>query len=56
VRLREARDSTLAPPKLLYPSIQMNMRAGQLPPPDADGQRYLRIPVTSVPHGTASKP
>jgi glyoxylase-like metal-dependent hydrolase (beta-lactamase superfamily II) len=55
VRMREARDATLAPPKLLYPSIQMNMRAGQLPPPDADGQRYLRIPVSSVPHGTPSK-
>jgi glyoxylase-like metal-dependent hydrolase (beta-lactamase superfamily II) len=49
VRLREARDATLAPPRLLYPSIQMNMRAGQLPPPDEHGQRYLRIPVTAVP-------
>jgi glyoxylase-like metal-dependent hydrolase (beta-lactamase superfamily II) len=50
VRLREARDATLAPPRLLYPSIQMNMRAGQLPPPDEHGQRYLRIPVNAVPH------
>jgi glyoxylase-like metal-dependent hydrolase (beta-lactamase superfamily II) len=49
VRLREARDATLAPPRLLYPSIQMNMRAGQLPPPDEHGQRYLRIPVNAVP-------
>lgn len=48
VRLREARDSTLSPPKLLYPSIQMNMRAGQLPPPDANGQRYLRIPIEPI--------
>ena len=45
VRLREARDATLASPKLLYPSIQMNMRAGQMPPPDQDGNVYLRIPV-----------
>jgi glyoxylase-like metal-dependent hydrolase (beta-lactamase superfamily II) len=48
VRLREARDATLSPPKLLYPSIQMNMRAGHLPPPDANGQRYLRIPIEPI--------
>jgi glyoxylase-like metal-dependent hydrolase (beta-lactamase superfamily II) len=48
VRMREARDATLSPPRLLYPSIQMNMRAGQLPPPDEHGQRYLRIPVNPV--------
>jgi len=47
VRMREARDATLGAPKLLYQSIQMNMRAGQLPPPDEHGQRYLRIPVTT---------
>jgi glyoxylase-like metal-dependent hydrolase (beta-lactamase superfamily II) len=45
VRMREARDATLASPKLLYPSIQMNMRAGQMPPPDENGNVYLRIPV-----------
>jgi len=55
VRLREARDATLAPPRLLYPSIQMNMRAGQLPPPDEHGQRYLRIPVNAMPTGTTPK-
>jgi glyoxylase-like metal-dependent hydrolase (beta-lactamase superfamily II) len=48
VRVREARDATLSPPKLLYPSIQMNMRAGNLPPPDANGQRYLRIPIEMI--------
>ncbi len=48
VQTREARDATLAAPKLLYPSIQMNMRAGRLPPPDARGKTYLRIPVTPV--------
>jgi glyoxylase-like metal-dependent hydrolase (beta-lactamase superfamily II) len=48
VRVREARDATLSPPKLLYPSIQMNMRAGNLPPPDANGQRYLRIPIELI--------
>jgi glyoxylase-like metal-dependent hydrolase (beta-lactamase superfamily II) len=45
VKMREARDASLTPPKLLYPSIQMNMRAGNLPPPDENGHRYLRIPI-----------
>ena len=45
VAMREARDATLTAPQLLYPSIQMNMRAGNLPPPDEDGRRYLRLPV-----------
>ena len=45
VRMREARDATLATPTLLLPSIQVNMRAGQLPPPDANGVHYLKIPV-----------
>ena len=45
VAMREARDATLAAPQLLMPSIQVNMRAGQLPPPDANGVRYLKIPV-----------
>jgi glyoxylase-like metal-dependent hydrolase (beta-lactamase superfamily II) len=46
VAMREERDKTLAPPKLLIPSIQVNMRAGRFPPADGDGVRYLRIPVT----------
>ncbi len=45
VEMREKRDATLAAPVLLLPSIQTNIRAGRLPPPDADGIRYLRIPV-----------
>lgn len=45
VSMREARDATLAAPQLLMPSIQVNMRAGQLPPPDANGVQYLKIPV-----------
>jgi glyoxylase-like metal-dependent hydrolase (beta-lactamase superfamily II) len=51
VVMREARDATLSPPKLLYPSIQMNMRAGHLPPPDARGERFLRIPIKGAPGG-----
>ncbi len=42
---RRKRDATLAAPGLLLPSIQVNIRAGHLPPPDANGTIYLRIPV-----------
>ena len=45
VAMREERDRTLATPKLLIPSIQVNMRAGRFPPPEEHGVRYLRIPV-----------
>jgi glyoxylase-like metal-dependent hydrolase (beta-lactamase superfamily II) len=46
VALREQRDRTLSAPALLHQSIQVNMRAGHLPPPDANGVRYLRVPIT----------
>ena len=46
VAMREARDATLKAPKLLYPAIQVNIRGGRLPPPDAQGRRYLMIPLT----------
>lgn len=42
---RTSRDATLSAPRLLMPSIQVNMRAGQLPPTDANGVHYLKIPV-----------
>lgn len=45
VDMRRARDATLAPPVLLLPSVQVNIRAGRLPPADANGMSYLRIPV-----------
>lgn len=45
VAMREARDATLAVPKLLLPSIQVNIRAGRLPEGDANGVRFLRIPI-----------
>lgn len=45
VAMREARDATLSAPKLLLPSIQVNIRAGRFPPAEANGVRYLRIPV-----------
>ena len=45
VAMREERDRTLATPRLLIPSIQVNMRAGRFPPADQHGVRYLRVPV-----------
>ncbi|MGQ0671438.1 MAG: MBL fold metallo-hydrolase [Hyphomicrobium sp.] len=45
VAMREARDAKLAAPLLLMPSIQVNIRAGKLPPAESDGIHYLKIPV-----------
>lgn len=45
VAMREKRDATLSTPALLLPSIQVNMRAGRWPEPEANGVRYLRIPL-----------
>ncbi|WP_107851872.1 MBL fold metallo-hydrolase [Oceanimonas marisflavi] len=45
VRLRRERDSTLPAPRLLLPSIQVNMRAGELPPAENNDQVYLKVPV-----------
>ena len=45
VAMREARDATLSAPKLLLPSIQVNIRAGRFPQAEANGVRYLKIPV-----------
>jgi len=48
VAMREARDATLAMPRLIIPSLQVNMRAGQLPPGDKDGRVFLKVPVNSL--------
>ena len=45
VSLRTARDKTLAMPVLILPAVQVNVRAGHLPPPESNGVRYLKIPV-----------
>lgn len=45
VRLRRERDATLDAPRLLLPSVQVNIRAGALPPAEANGTRYLKIPL-----------
>jgi len=46
VAMRQARDANLSAPRLLLPSIQVNIRAGKFPPAEANGVRYLTIPVT----------
>ena len=51
VAMREARDADLAVPRLLLPSIQVNIRAGRFPPAEANGVSYLRVPVKPVRRG-----
>ena len=48
VDMRTRRDSTLAMPNLILPSIQINIRAGHLPPADDNGTRYLKIPLNAL--------
>lgn len=45
VALRDARDATLAPPRLIFQSVQVNIDAGRLPEPAPNGRRYLRLPL-----------
>jgi glyoxylase-like metal-dependent hydrolase (beta-lactamase superfamily II) len=45
VAMRAERDATLAMPRLILPSVQVNMRAGHLPEPEENGTRYLKLPV-----------
>ncbi|MBX9665048.1 MBL fold metallo-hydrolase [Novosphingobium sp.] len=48
VAMREARDATLGMPRLILPSIQINMRAGHLPEPENNGTRYLKLPLNRL--------
>ncbi|OHE82073.1 MAG: MBL fold metallo-hydrolase [Lysobacterales bacterium GWF1_69_6] len=48
VALRQARDATLAMPRLIIPSLQVNMKAGALPEPEDNGTRYLKVPLDSL--------
>lgn len=48
VTMRSAKDKTLSMPALMLPSVQVNMRAGELPPPEDNGIRYLKIPLDAV--------
>lgn len=48
VKMRTARDATLDMPKLILPSVQINMRAGNLPEPEDNGQRYMKLPINAL--------
>ncbi|MFP5507555.1 MAG: MBL fold metallo-hydrolase [Alphaproteobacteria bacterium] len=48
VKMRDARDAQLAMPKLIIPSLQVNMRAGQMPPADEKGDVFLKVPVNKL--------
>ncbi|ALR19247.1 MBL fold metallo-hydrolase [Sphingobium baderi] len=48
VEMRTQRDATLEMPRLILPSIQVNMRGGHLPPPEDDGTSYLKVPVNKL--------
>jgi len=48
VAMRTERDATLGMPKLILPSVQVNMRAGHLPQPEANGTRYLKLPLDTL--------
>jgi hypothetical protein len=43
--MRQARDASLDMPALMLPSVQVNMRAGHLPPAEDNGVRYLKVPL-----------
>jgi glyoxylase-like metal-dependent hydrolase (beta-lactamase superfamily II) len=47
-KMRKAKDATLDMPRLILPSVQVNMRAGELPPAEDNGIRYLKIPLNSL--------
>jgi hypothetical protein len=48
VAMRTARDKQLSMPQLILPSVQVNIRAGELPPPEDNGIRYLKIPLDTL--------
>ena len=48
VEFRTARDATLSVPRLLLPSVQVNIRAGEFPPAENNGKRYLKLPIDAL--------
>jgi glyoxylase-like metal-dependent hydrolase (beta-lactamase superfamily II) len=48
VKMRTERDKTLSMPVLILPSVQINMRAGELPPAEDNGVSYLKIPINAL--------
>jgi len=48
IAMRTKRDATLDMPKLILPSVQINMRAGEMPPPEDNGVRYMKVPINAL--------
>ena len=48
VKMRTERDATLDMPRLILPSIQVNIRAGQMPPAEDNGTVYLKVPINAL--------
>lgn len=48
VAMREARDATLSAPRLILPALQVNIRAGDMPPADPEGRRFLKLPLNAL--------
>ena len=48
IEMRNKRDAGLGVPKLILPSVQINIRAGEMPPPEDNGQRYMKIPINAL--------
>jgi glyoxylase-like metal-dependent hydrolase (beta-lactamase superfamily II) len=48
IRMRTERDAQLAMPRLIIPSLQVNMRAGQMPEPEDNGKSYLKVPINGL--------
>ncbi|MCL4148435.1 UNVERIFIED_CONTAM: hypothetical protein GTU68_036928 [Idotea baltica] len=48
ISMRKKRDATLDMPKLILPSVQVNMRAGEMPPPEDNGVRYMKVPINAL--------
>lgn len=48
IQMRRARDATLEMPNLILPSVQVNVRAGDMPPPEDNGVRYLKVPINAL--------
>ena len=48
IKMRTTRDATLDMPNLILPSVQVNMRAGEMPPPEDNGVRYMKVPINAL--------
>jgi hypothetical protein len=46
--MRTKRDATLEMPTLILPAVQLNIRAGEMPPPEANGVSYVKIPLNAL--------